>query len=185
VTAANGAMVFFELAGETNIAPGDLDLEFDLGVTTEFSLDVYMQIGDDEDGADGLFGGMFTIYVNDPNLVSINGGTVNTELWDLGYSSVDVVSAGETNVQIFDYNDKSQPYGDLLLATVTFTLAGEAGTANLTMDFLSPGTNDNFVTWSREVMDDRIEFGGATVTVNPATDSPAPLPGVLLLLLLD
>jgi hypothetical protein len=86
-----------------------------------------------------------------------------------------------------DYWDFSQPYGDLLLETVTFNLVG-MGAANLSMDFWIPEGDGHFTTWPwppGSAVDDLIEFQGATVTVNPATDSPAPLPGVLLLLLLD
>jgi hypothetical protein len=188
--AAQAATIFFELAGETNIAPGDLDLEFDLGITTEFSLDVYMQIGDDEDN-DGLYTAFHKIFIDDNAVLNFDetaGGMIlNEDLWDPSLSTLEINGAtGVAEMAPTDYWDSGQLSGELLLETVTFTLDG-TGTADLTMDFWDPIDGGNFLTWpdgSGDV-DSLISFDGATVTVSPANADPVPIPGVLLLLLLD
>jgi hypothetical protein len=168
-TAANAAIVFFELAGETNIAPGDLNLSFDV-TQTAFSLDVYISIDDSEDG-DGLYTAWHSLFVDDTAIAGIDTATLNTTLWDPAYSDFDYNSPGDLDAFIEDYFDDGQPYGYLLLETVDFTLAQTEGTANLTMDFYDPAASDNFVTWNGDEIDNVITYDSATVTVGD------PVPG--------
>ena len=182
VTAAHAGTVFFELAGD-DPTPGDLDLVFDTSVT-EFSLDVYVQIGDDEDN-DGLYSAGHKIYVDDDTVLNFvdetaGGMTVNAAIWDPAWSVL--VFNNETGVgemSPIDYFDYGQPYGDLLMETVTFTLTGETGMANLTMNFWDPVGGGNFITWptglAEDAVDHLISFDSATVNV-------VPIPGAAVLL---
>jgi hypothetical protein len=161
VTTAHAAYVFFELEGDA-ATPGGLDITYNPGDT--FSLDLYLQITDIEDGESGLYGGMFDIYFDD-SILEFDGGSTNDTLWDPNWSWVND-AGGKLEVNVTDYWDQSQPYGDLLLATLDFTVAG-TGTADLPMDFRAPEATNNFLTWDDQGIDHLIEFNSATVTAVP------------------
>ena len=187
MTAAHAdGSVFFELAGAAP-TPGNLDLVFDTSVT-EFSLDVYVQIGDDDDN-DGLFSAGHKIYNDNFEMLNFvdeteGGMTLNTALWDpSGAVLVYNEETGVGEMSPVDYFDWGQPYGDLLMETVTFSLTGETGTANLTMDFWDPVGGGNFITWptghADDAVDHLISFDSGTVTVVSAV----PIPGAAVLLI--
>jgi hypothetical protein len=179
-TAPQAAIIFFELEGETNIAPGDLDLSFDL-TDTAFSLDVYISIADSEDG-DGLYTAWHSLFVDNTSIAGISAATLNTTLWDPTWSEFDYNSAGDMDAYIEDYIlPYGQDYGYLLLETIDFTLAQTEGTANLTMDFYDPAASDNFVTWDGGEIDNVITYDSATVTVGGAPTA-VPGPGPVLLI---
>lgn len=181
VSTASAAAVYLWPHGKPGPTPGDISVVIEpsqFGST--LVLDTYLHFTADEDPSEkGPFAATYRVNYDPDTCIKASFGSVNTDRWSIPEGSKVEVhpEINEVHVWGYDYYDGEQlPYGEYLIGTITFDIAGSPllGTTTLmTADWSA--MDGDFLNWAGTGFDDKVTFYGGTATC-------VPIPTTLLLL---